>query len=114
MKILFITTLFFLFAITASAQCPEMPPGFLCVTREAAQAGLEAGDKAKALEVELKARDEAHKTVVQALNDMRIEFARVSGENTALKQNAVSDRAIMEILLKNTKKKCLPFALCVF
>jgi hypothetical protein len=43
---------------------------------------------------------------------MRIEFARVSGENTALKQNAVSDRAIIDLLLKNTRKKCQPLSVC--
>ena len=69
----------------------------VCISADAARAALEAGDKAKA-------QDNTQK--------MAIEFARVSGENTALKQNAVSDRAIIELLLKSTKKKCFPLSVC--
>ncbi len=46
------------------------------------------------------------------LNKMRIEFAAASGELTAVKQNAVSDRAIIDLLLKSVKKKCMPFSVC--
>ena len=91
------------------SSCPE---GLVCITREAAQKALEAGDKAKALEAELATQKQAYEKMRDALNDMRIQFASVSGENTALRQNAVSDRAIIEVLLKATKKKCFPLSIC--
>ena len=102
------------FAAGVRGQTPqaECPSGMICLTREAAQKALEAGDKAKALEAELATQKQAYEKMRDALNDMRIQFASVSGENTALKQNAVSDRAIIEVLLKATKKKCFPLSIC--
>lgn len=104
-KILLIALFNIAIAISVSAQCPEMPSGYLCVSREAVQAGLEAGDRVKALETEIKARDEADKVIRKALDDMRIEFARVSGENTALRQNSVSDRAIITAMIPMLRQK---------
>lgn len=104
----FIAILLFVGASEAYSQtgteCPH-PSGCVVLSRAAAQAALEAGDKAKALEVQLKAEQDAKELIRKALEDMRIEFARMSGENTALKQNSVSDRAIIELLLQNVKKK---------
>lgn len=84
------------------SSCPE---GLVCITREAAQKALEAGDKAKALEAELATQKQAYEKMRDALNDMRIQFASVSGENTILKQQQVADRALMTVLVQNTKKK---------
>lgn len=108
-RLLTILSLVIWFGFTASSafgqtDCPH-PSGCVVLSREAAQAALEAGDKAKALEVQLKAEQDAKELIRKALEDMRIEFARMSGENTALKQNSVSDRAIIELLLQNVKKK---------
>lgn len=115
MKWIFIAvTCLCIFAVDATAQAvpSDCPAGMICLTREAAQKALEAGDKAKALEAELAAQKQAYEKMRDALNDMRIQFASVSGENTALRQNAVQDRAIIEVLLKATKKKCMPFSVC--
>lgn len=103
--ILFAACLLAFGAFTANGQT-ECPQGMVCLTPEAARAALEAGDKAKALEAELKAKDEAIKVYKDDAEKLRIDFARVSGENTALKQNAVSDRAIIEVMLKMVRKKC--------
>ncbi len=118
MKFLITITCILLFlvlaAIKVNAQtCPVMPSGLVCLTRDAAVAALEAGDKAKALEVENK---ELREKVIPALKDeianMRLEYIKASTESTVLKQNAVSDRSIIEILLKFSKKKCMPFSVC--
>ena len=93
-------------AFATNAQSVDCPVDKVCISREAAQQALEDSDRRKALEAEVKVKDQAIADFRDALNKMRIEFAEKAGENTALKQNAVSDRAIIDILLKNVKKKC--------
>ncbi len=94
-------------------QTANCPPNLVCISREAAQKALQDSDTVKTQAEQLKANETAYNLLKQALNDLRIELSRMSGENTALKQNAVSDRAIIEILLKSSKKKCFPFSLCL-
>ena len=117
MKKLFLATLMLFSGVlitNAQTDCTATPQNCVLITREAAIKALNDSDRVKALEAEIKVKDEAYDAQKDLLNQMRIEFAAKSGENTALKQNAVSDRAIIELLLKNTKKKCLPFSVCVF
>lgn len=116
MRYVLLATFIFAGAVITNAQtsdCPVMPAGKLCVSRAVGEAALVADDKIKALEAELKARDEAAAIQRKALDDMRLEYVKASTEVTTLKQNAVSDRAIIELLLKNTKRKCLPFSICI-
>lgn len=99
------------FALSATAQdCPS-PQGCVLITREAALKALQDSDTVKAQKAEIVVKDQAIVDLKKLLDDVRIEFARVSGENTALKQNAVSDRAIIEILVKNSRKRCAPFSI---
>lgn len=85
--------------------CPQMPSGYLCLPRAVAVKALEDADVRKALEAQVKAQDDAIAGYKDELEKIRIEFARASGELTALKQNAVSDRAIIEILIKYARPK---------
>ena len=113
-----IITITLWFALTASKAfgqsdpCPAMPSGYLCVPRAVGVKALEDADTRKALEAENTVLKQALQDERADKNTIKIEFARVSGENTALKQNAVSDRAIIDLLLKNTRKKCLPLSIC--
>lgn len=92
------------FAFTATAQqaCPE---NLVCLSREAAQAALQAGDRAKALQTENDALTKAIADLKDALNAMKVQYAEASGELTILKQQQVADRALMTVLVQNTKKK---------
>lgn len=103
-RLVFLAFVIFLGSFTAfsQTQCPE---GMVCISADAARAALEAGDKAKALEAENAVLKQAVRDAQDNTQKMAIEFARVSGENTILKQNAVADRAIMQFLVQNTKKK---------
>ena len=85
--------------------CPTMPSGYLCLPRAVALKALEDADARKALEAQVKTQDDAIAGYKDELEKIRIEFARASGELTALKQNAVSDRAIIEILIKYARPK---------
>lgn len=109
-KILIIAISFLIFALPSMAQ-DVCPPDKVCITREAAIKALADADKVIALEAEGKAKDEAIGGLRKELNDMRIEYASVKGENSALKQNDVSNRQIIEYLVKNVKKKCQPFSI---
>ena len=97
----------FLFAGTAYSQseCSTTPEKCVLITREAAVRALQGSDRGKALEKENLTLTEALNAIKVELNKIRVEYAEKVGENTALKQNAISDRAIIEILLKSAKPK---------
>jgi len=103
-NILIIAISFFIFGITANAQtaCPE---NLVCISREAALKALADSDENKALKAEVAVKNQAIEDFRKELNNMRIQFAEKSGENTALKQNSVSDRALIEILIKYARPK---------
>ena len=110
--IFIVFVLFACFAATSYGQTTECPVDRVCITRDAAIKALADADKVKAYEAEIKVKDQAIADMRSELNKMRIEFAAASGELTAVKQNAVSDRAITDLLLKSVKKKCMPFSVC--
>jgi hypothetical protein len=110
-KLLF-TILFISLVFVVGANAQECPQDKVCISREAAIKAVENADKVIALEADIKAKETAIAQFRDELNKIRIEFASVSGENTALKQYAVSDRAIIDLLLKSVKKKCMPFSVC--
>lgn len=93
-------------AIAANAQtdCPH-PSGCVTISREAALKALADNDRVKALESELAVKNKAIEDLKSLLADMRVEFARCSGETTILKQRAVSDAAMIELLSKMVRPK---------
>lgn len=97
-----------------SAQTVECPVDKVCISPEAARKALADSDTVEAQKKEIAVKDQAIADLKKLLDEMRINFAAISGENTALKQNAVSDRAIISELLKYSKKRCLPFSVCLF
>lgn len=99
-----------LFCGTYHAQ--TCPVDMVCITPAAARQALADSDTVKAQKSELAVKDQAIADLKELLANMRIQFAEKSGENTALKQNAVSDRAIITELLKYSKKKCMPLSVC--
>jgi len=113
MKHLCLVITFFLFAVVSinAQECPH-PSGCVTVSRDVALKALADSDTVKAQANELAVKDTAIEDMRKELNQMRIQFAEKAGENTALKQSAVRTDAIIDLLLKNTKKKCLPFSIC--
>ena len=105
----FITILIFIgsLAVTSYSQtAPPCPAGFVCITPEAAKAALEAGDKAKALQVELDTlKMQTVPQLKDALNDMRVQYAEAKGELTVLRQDRVEWLAEKELLLKLVRPK---------
>jgi len=110
-KLFAISIVFFALSVMAMAQ-QECPPDKVCLTPQQARTALENADKVVALEAYIKTLEQAQTDYKAEISKVRIEYAEAKGENTALKQNAVSDRAIIEILLKSAKKKCMPLSIC--
>lgn len=106
MRIVVYTLLvYFVFTISAAAQT-DCPVDKVCISREAALKALADADRVKALEAENAVlKDKAIPDLKQLLADMRVEFARCSGETTILKQRAVSDAAMIELLSKMVRPK---------
>lgn len=103
---LFLFVIFALFAGKSLAQsavnCPE---DMVCISRQAALKAIEDGDARKALEAEAKVKDQAITDLKQQLADMRVTYAECKGESTILKQRAVSDAAMIELLSKMVRPK---------
>ncbi len=93
------------YVVNLSAQTVDCPPDKVCISRDAALKAVADADTVKAQAIEIAAKDKAFADLLAELNKMRVEFAEKSGENTALKQNAVQDRAIIDILIKNARPK---------
>lgn len=105
--------IFSLLLFAGSAVAQECPQNLVCISREAAIQAVENADKVKALEAEGKVKDQAIADQKEVISKLKIEYAEKVGENIALKQAEVSNRAIIELLLKSTKRKCLPFSVCI-
>jgi len=90
--------------VFANAQT-EGPPDKVCISREAAVKAVADAKTVDAQKVEIDALNKAIADYKQQLNDMRIQFAEMSGEATILKQRAVSDAAMIQLLVQNVKKK---------
>lgn len=106
-KLVILSILFFSCAVAVFSQ--DVPCSGVCVSREAAIKALNDSDRVKALEAEIKVKDASYATLRDALNDMRVEFARASGELTGLKTQAVRDAALIEMLSKMVRPKRIGF-----
>jgi predicted nucleic acid-binding Zn-ribbon protein len=108
----FATLLLCIFALNIAGQdATPCPADRICITREAAIAAAEAAKERDALKLQKTADDKAFDDLRKELNEVRVRLGFAQGEATALRQNAVQDRAIIAELLKSTKKKCYPFTL---
>lgn len=104
--------IFIILLLTGSAIAQTCPENLVCISRESAIIAVENAEKVKALEAEGKAKDIALKDKDDVINKLKVEYAEAKGEISALKQNAVSDRAIIDILIKGQRKKCMPLSIC--
>lgn len=130
-KSLFIITfLLCVYGVNTSAQVP-CPAAFVCISQEAANRAAENArelpavkDKVTALEQALKDKDSiiaANKDAAgkneadlkAALVKTQTDLATATGQIISLHAQTVRDAALIDILLKNTRSKCLPFSVCI-
>ena len=112
-KCLFIAIFSVAAVVQAAAQSSSCPVGFVCISPEAARKALTDSDTVKAQSVELAAKDIAIADLQKELNTMRIELSKAVGEKTGSEQMVVRLTAIIDVLLKSTKKKCMPLSVCI-
>jgi hypothetical protein len=105
MRKLFILTILLFGAVAVNAQTSECPTDKVCISPEAARKALADADTVIALRAEIKALEDAVNALKDNTQKALLDVARLSGENTALKQNDVSNRAIIEILVKMVRQK---------
>jgi hypothetical protein len=107
MKYILLTlTICFFLTLSAHAQAvPGCPDGFVCITPAAAKAALEAGDKAKALQAEIVAKDQAISDLKDLLHKSQENYAECRGELTTLHQDRVEWMAEKELLFKLVRPK---------
>lgn len=104
-KIIFLLALIFLGALAGYSQ--DCPPNMVCITREAAVQALKDSDTVKAQESEIKAKDQAIKDLEKIIVDLKIELAKMTGDKTGAEQMVVRLSAIVDVLIKNTRKKSI-------
>lgn len=105
MKKLFLLTIFILLAAFSANAQTECPENMVCISREAAIRANQALDENPALKDEIKALKEARAADEAAINKLKVETARMSGENSQLKQQQVRDAALIELLVKMVRPK---------
>lgn len=105
--LLILSTILFASAVTYSqtvTDCPH-PSGCVVMSREATVKLLQADDRVKALEAEVAALKDAVAKHKDIETDLKVEVAKVMGENTALRQNDVSNRAIITAMIPMLRQK---------
>lgn len=100
-------------AIAANAQNVPCPADKVCISVEQARQALIDADAVKAQAAELAALKQAKVDLEAEINRLRVELARIMGEKTGADQQVVRMTAIIDVLLKNQKKRCLPFSICI-
>ena len=100
-----IHTIVFLLLFVPLAVNAQTTDDTVCISRAAAIKALEDSDARKALEAEAKVKDQAIADLKAEIANMRLEYVKAAAETTALKQQAVRDAAIIELLLKYARPK---------
>jgi hypothetical protein len=95
-----------------AAQSVECPPDKVCISLEQARQALLDSDTVKAQASEIAVLKQAVEDHKKLESDLKIDLAKMTGEKTGADQMVVRLTAITDILLKNTKKKCMPLSIC--
>jgi ribosome maturation protein Sdo1 len=106
-KWLSILILIFASALIANAQQTDCPPSKVCISLEQARQALIDSETVKAQATELAAKDQAIADLKAELANLRIELAKSTGEKTGAEQMVVRLTAIVDLLLKSTRKKSI-------
>lgn len=113
MKLLLITALLIITATVANAQSVDCPVDKVCITRDQAVQALQDRDTVEAQKTEIRVKDQAIDDLKKEVFKMQIELAKAIGEKTGAEQMVVRLSAVLDIALKNTRKRCAPFSICL-
>lgn len=109
-----------LFSYAVAGQSSDCPSDRVCLTREQAAHYLTLEDTVKAKDAEIAAKNNEIATLkLQVVEqkeitvDVKIALAREVGEKTGAQQALMQKNAEFEFLLKNGRKKCSAFSVCI-
>lgn len=109
MKKLFVSAIFvFAFSLAASAQTAQTencPENYICLTRQEAEKALKNADEIIALRDEIKVVKEERERIKAEVVRLQIDLARATGEKIGSEAQVISQRQIIEILLKYVRAK---------
>ena len=91
----------------------SMPQDAVCVTRQDLIRFLQTDDQNTALKAENDAVKKAAEDLKKEIYRLQTELAKTTGELTAQQQMVVRLSAVLDLALKNTRKKCLPLSVCI-
>lgn len=91
----------------------SMPQDAVCVTRQDLIRFLQTDDQNTALKAENDAVKKATEDLKKEIYRLQTELAKTTGELTAQQQMVVRLSAVLDLALKNTRKKCLPLSVCI-
>lgn len=83
----------------------KCPHDKVCLDRAQAARYLVIEDENTALKAEIKVKDAALADAQKEIGDWRVKYAQLSGENTALKQNDLANRAIITAMIPMLRPK---------
>jgi len=90
-----------------------MPGETVCITRQDLIRFLQTDDENTALKAENDAVKKAAEDLKKEIYRLQTELAKTTGELTAQQQMVVRLSAVLDLALKNTRKKCLPLSVCI-
>ena len=130
-RCVYVVTILLLSALWGFAQTPEptptsattaqnnpcanvpMPGETVCITRQDLIRFLQTDDENTALKAENDAVKKAAEGLKKEIYRLQTELAKTTGELTAQQQMVVRLSAVLDLALKNTRKKCLPLSVCI-
>ncbi|MER3478846.1 MAG: hypothetical protein C4287_23265 [Leptolyngbya sp. ERB_1_2] len=92
-------------AFGQTAATPVCPPELVCITREAALKAIADAERVEQLQRERAEYEKAISQLKAEISRLQTEYAAATAENSILKQRAVSDAALIEMLVKRTRPK---------
>ena len=90
-----------------------MPGETVCITRQDLIRFLQTDDENTALKAANKDIKQAAEELKKEIYRLQTELAKTTGELTAQQQMVVRLSAVLDLALKNTRKKCLPLSVCI-
>lgn len=111
-KILTCLMIAFVTATAAISQTTECPANTVCISPEAARTALKNSDLVEAQKKELAILTQAIADLKELTASIKIELARATGEKTQLEATLIRYNALIDVLLKGQRRRCI-FSICL-
>lgn len=113
MKTLLIISFVVVLSAVSYGQTAACPAGFVCISEAAANAALRASDERDAYKKETETlKTQVIPELQKEIATLQTEIAKQVGEKTGAQEMVVRLSALLDLALKNTRKKCMPLSVC--